>query len=196
MPRLSVDIDLNYVGSGDRAAMLADKPKVEQAIQAVCAREGLIVKRMPGEHAGGKWRLSFVNTAGSSDKLEVDVNFMLRLPLWPVITLDSQTLGPAVAKEIVVVDRHELAAGKLAALYSRNASRDIFDARELLRRDDIDRGKCSPSRRTSASSSSGSTAPGTSRPTTTSMGSAGNSERRRATMGSAESVGLCTPNTI
>jgi len=53
----------------------------------------------------------------------------------------SQTLGPAVAKEIAVVDRHELAAGKLAALCSRNASRDIFDARELLRRDDIDRGK-------------------------------------------------------
>ncbi len=141
VPRLSVDIDLNYVGSGDRATMLADKPKVEQAIQAVCAREGLTVKRIPSEHAGGKWRLSFVNTAGSSDKLEVDLNYMLRVPLWPVTALDSKTLGPVVAKEIAVVDRHELAAGKLAALCSRNASRDIFDARELLRRDDIDRTK-------------------------------------------------------
>lgn len=141
VPRLSVDIDLNYVGSGDRATMLADKPKVEQSIQAVCAREGLTVQRMPSEHAGGKWRLSFVNTAGSSDKLDIDLNFMLRVPLWPVTVLDSKTLGPAVAKEIAVVDRHELTAGKLAALCSRNASRDIFDARELLRRDDIHRGK-------------------------------------------------------
>jgi hypothetical protein len=141
VPRLSVDIDLNYVGSGDRATMFADKPKVEQSIQAVCAREGLTVKRMPSEHAGGKWRLSFMNTAGSSDKLEIDLNFMLRVPLWPVTALDSQTLGPVVAKQVVIVDRHELAAGKLAALCSRNASRDIFDARELLRRDDIDHGK-------------------------------------------------------
>ena len=141
VPRLSVDIDLNYVGSGDRATMLADRPKVEQSIQAVCAREGLTIKRMPSEHAGGKWRLSFVNTAGSSDKLEVDLNFMLRVPLWPVTALDSKTLGPVVAKGIAVVDRHELAAGKLAALCSRNASRDVFDARELLRRDDIDRAK-------------------------------------------------------
>lgn len=141
VPRLSVDIDLNYVGSGDRDTMLADKPKVEQAIAAVCAREGLTVKRMPGEHAGGKWRLSFLNTAGSSDKLEVDLNFMLRVPLWPVATLDSKPLGPAVAREIAVVDRHELAAGKLAALVARNASRDIFDARELLRRTDLDRDK-------------------------------------------------------
>ncbi len=141
VPRLSVDIDLNYIGSGDRDTMLADKPKVEQAIAAVCAREGLTVKRMPSEHAGGKWRLSFVNTAGSSDKLEVDLNFMLRVPLWPVATLDSKPLGPAVAREIAVVDRHELAAGKLAALVARNASRDIFDARELLRRTDLDRDK-------------------------------------------------------
>jgi hypothetical protein len=141
VPRLSVDIDLNYVGSGDRATMLADKPKVEQAIQAVCAREGLTVKRMPSEHAGGKWRLSFMNTAGSSDRLEVDLNFMLRIPLWPVTTLDSKAIGPAVAKEIAVVDRHELAAGKLAALCSRNASRDIFDTRALLRRTDLEPGK-------------------------------------------------------
>ncbi len=43
-----------------------------------------------------------------------------------------------MAREIAVVDRHELAAGKLAALVARNASRDIFDARELLRRTDLD----------------------------------------------------------
>ena len=141
VPRLSMDIDLNYVGSRDRATMLADRPKVEQAIQMVCTREGLTVKRTPSEHAGGKWRLSFVNTAGSSDNLEVDLNFMLRVPLWPVTALDSRALGPMVAKQIAVVDRHELAAGKLAALCSRAASRDLFDAHELLGRDDLDRDK-------------------------------------------------------
>jgi predicted nucleotidyltransferase component of viral defense system len=141
VPRLSVDIDLNYVGSGERETMLTDRPKVEHAIQAVCSREGLSVKRMPNEHAGGKWRLSYVNSAGSSDTLEIDLNFMLRVPLWPIATMDSKMLGPAVAKEIPVVDRHELAAGKLAALCSRNASRDIFDARELLGRIDLEQAK-------------------------------------------------------
>lgn len=141
VPRLSADIDLNYIGSADREAMLAEKPKLEQAIQAVCSREGLLVKRMPSEHAGGKWRLSYTNTAGSPDRLEVDLNFMLRVPLWPVETLDSVALGPAIATQIAVVDRHELAAGKLAALCARHASRDLFDARELLRRTDLIRTK-------------------------------------------------------
>jgi predicted nucleotidyltransferase component of viral defense system len=39
MPRLSVDIDLNYIGQVDREAMLAERPQVEQAIQDVCRRE-------------------------------------------------------------------------------------------------------------------------------------------------------------
>lgn len=33
---------------------------------------------------------------------------------------------------------HELAAGKLVALFSRRASRDLFDTRELLWREDLD----------------------------------------------------------
>jgi predicted nucleotidyltransferase component of viral defense system len=54
VPRLSVDIDLNYVGAADRETMLAERPKVEQAVQAVCSREGLNVRRMPTEHAGAR----------------------------------------------------------------------------------------------------------------------------------------------
>jgi len=37
MPRLSVDIDLNYLGA-DRDTMLADLPRVQQAVVAVCGR--------------------------------------------------------------------------------------------------------------------------------------------------------------
>lgn len=141
LPRLSVDIDLNYVGPADRTAMLAEKPRVEQAIQAVCAREGLAVRRVPTEHAGGKWRLAYTSTAGTPDRLEVDLNFMLHMPLWPVGTVDSRPVGPAGARQIAILDRHELAAGKLAALCARNASRDVFDAHRLLLRDDLDRAK-------------------------------------------------------
>src|SRR5580700_5712726 len=40
VPRLSVDIDLNYIGAVDRDGMLADRPKIEQALHAVCGRVG------------------------------------------------------------------------------------------------------------------------------------------------------------
>ena len=138
VPRLSVDIDLNYIGSADRDTMLAERPRLDEAIQAVCGRERLTVKRVPGEHAGGKWRLGFASALLPGGNLELDVNFLLRIPLWPVRLLHSRRLGSFQAAEVPVLDAHELAAGKLAALLARGASRDVFDTVEMLRRDDLD----------------------------------------------------------
>ena len=132
VPRLSVDIDLNYIGAVSRDVMLAERPKLEQAIQAVCARAGMEIKRVPDEHAGGKWRLSYPSASGRSGTLEVDVNFLLRVALWPTVRSDSRRIGTFGAAGISMLDLHELAAGKLAALFARAASRDLFDARELL----------------------------------------------------------------
>jgi predicted nucleotidyltransferase component of viral defense system len=138
VPRLSVDIDLNYVGAEDRDGMLAERPKVEQAVQAVFAREGFTVRRMPEEHAGGKWSLRYENAPGRSGNLEVDINFMFRVPLWPVTTRDSHPVGTWRATEIPVLDHHELAAGKLAALLARRQARDLFDSHRILRMDNLD----------------------------------------------------------
>jgi predicted nucleotidyltransferase component of viral defense system len=132
VPRLSVDIDLNYVGAADRETMLAERPKLERAVHAVCSREGLTVRRMPSEHAGGKWRLSYVASTGSSGNLELDVNFMLRTPLWSPRIAECYPVGSFKAAPVAVLDLHELAAGKLSALLARSANRDIFDAHRLL----------------------------------------------------------------
>jgi hypothetical protein len=64
MPRLSVDIDLNYIGAIEREKMLADRSKIEKAVQAVFSREGFTVKKQPAEHAGGKWRLNYRSVIG------------------------------------------------------------------------------------------------------------------------------------
>ncbi len=139
LPRLSIDIDLNYIGALDREEMLTDRPKAEQAAQAVFSREGFIIKRAPDEHAGGKWRLSYESFTGQSGNLEVDLNFMFRRPLWDTRHADSPPFGDFQAKSIPVLDLHELAAGKLAALLARRQARDLFDCHRLLNMDDLER---------------------------------------------------------
>jgi predicted nucleotidyltransferase component of viral defense system len=141
VPRLSVDIDLNYIGAVDRDGMLADRPKIEQALHAVCGRVGVQPRRVPLDHAGGKWRLNFNRVAGGTSTFEMDVNFLLRTPLWPVERVDSRRIGTFLAKDIPILDIHELAAGKLAALLSRTASRDLFDASHLRRGGGLDAAK-------------------------------------------------------
>ena len=141
LPSLSVDIDLNYVGSSDRETMLAERPRIEQALQQVASRMGLAIKHAPDEHAGGKWRLSYATALGRPGSIELDVNFMLRTPLWPPARRSSHAVGGETANQVLVLDEHELAAGKLAALVARSAARDLFDARELLRRPGLDRAR-------------------------------------------------------
>jgi len=140
LPRLSVDIDLNYIGALDREEMMENRPAIEKAMQAVFEREGFTVRRVPGDHAGGKWRLTYQSYTGNPGNLEVDINFMFRQPLWDAVCIDSRPLGKFQAKNIPVVNMYELYAGKLAALFSRNQARDLFDAHELLKqqRQDID----------------------------------------------------------
>jgi predicted nucleotidyltransferase component of viral defense system len=138
VPRLSVDIDLNYIATADRETMLVERPQIEAAIQAVCSREGLQVNRVPSDHAGGKWRLRYASAQGGGGTLEVDINFMFRVPLWPGEQRDARPVGSYGASNITVLDLHELAAGKLAALLARHASRDLFDAHQLLTQTTLD----------------------------------------------------------
>ena len=140
-PRLSVDIDLNYVGAEGRDSMLEERPKVERAVKAVFEREGFVVRRVPKEHAGGKWQLRYPSALGQGGNLEADINFMFRVPLWPTTALNSQHVGAWRATGIEVLDLHELAAGKLAALFSRRAARDLFDCHLMLRSTHLDRNR-------------------------------------------------------
>lgn len=140
-PRLSVDIDLNYIGVLERENMLADRPKIEQAAQAVFSREGFTIRRVPSEHAGGKWRLSYSSFTGQPANLDVDFNFMYRLPLWKIHHADSHPLGDFQAKRIPILDIHELVAGKLSALFSRRQARDLFDCHCILNTNSLQREK-------------------------------------------------------
>lgn len=136
LPRISVDIDLNYIGSPDREVMLVERPRIDEAVSAVCSREGFSIRSRPNptEHAGGKWFLDYQSALGRKGNLELDLNFGFRIPLWPVAARDSYPIGSFQAREVLVLDEHEVAAGKLTALLARHATRDLFDAHQLLNR--------------------------------------------------------------
>ena len=141
LPRLSVDIDLNYIGSPEREVMLEERPLVERTLLAICGREGFRVRRIPSDHAGGKWLLRFDSSLGTESSLELDINFLLRIPMWDPMAFDSRALGEHRAKGIAVLDKHELMAGKVVALLSRRAARDLFDSHGLLRALSLDADK-------------------------------------------------------
>jgi hypothetical protein len=69
LPRLSVDIDLNYIGSAALEGMEAERPEVEDGIRLVATRLGYSIRRRPDSFAGGKWVLNYQSSLGGGGNL-------------------------------------------------------------------------------------------------------------------------------
>jgi predicted nucleotidyltransferase component of viral defense system len=122
-PRLSVDLDFNYIGSANQEIMQKEKPELETILLDICKRHQYELHRNPRNHAGGKTVLVYKSLSGTKGRLEIDLNYVYRIPLWsPEWHSSPSWLKATKAK---VLDIHELAAGKLNALLEREVSRDL-----------------------------------------------------------------------
>jgi len=142
LPRLSVDIDLNYIGSEDREIMVKDRPKLEQEIKKLIESRGISVRNVPEEHAGAKWRLQAPSAFGGTFTLEVDLNFIMRVPVWGVESKSPFPLDEDYLFNCNTVSFEELFGGKIKALMDRSAVRDLYDVFKLSQiRDSFDMSK-------------------------------------------------------
>jgi len=129
--RLSVDLDFNYIRQVDRAGMQADRPEVERAIVIIGEGQGYRVQQSRDAHAGRKIYLSYASSAGTPDRIEIDLNFLFRMPLGRVTTRPLWQPPGVVRPEIRVVPLEELFTGKLRATLDRAMPRDLFDTIRL-----------------------------------------------------------------
>lgn len=132
LDRLSVDIDVNYVGEADKARMEEDRPGLEDRILRLLESKGYSARREPSEHAGGKWIFRYASVLGGAGSIEIDINYLFRTPLFGVNRMPSAALGDYGAKAVPVLDIHEIVAGKLVALATRRTARDLFDAHRII----------------------------------------------------------------
>lgn len=146
LPRLSVDIDLNYIGQINKDSMQEERPKIENALKLICEHEGFEMRRSPnidnqGAHAGGKFEFRYDSVLGYKGKLEVDISYMYRTPLWHTQKASSAYVGGLQIKDILLLSPEEIAGGKLSALFTRKASRDLFDVHHLMHNVPLDSSK-------------------------------------------------------
>lgn len=130
-PRLSVDLDFNYVGALNREAMSKERPDVERAVEAVARELKYKVQWSREEHAGRKIFLNYTGVSSGASRIEIDLNFIQRLPLVPLRRGLMWQPGDLDQPEVRLCGLEEIAAGKICAMLDRNKPRDLFDVTRL-----------------------------------------------------------------
>ena len=125
--RLSVDLDYNYIGHLDRAAMLEDRPAVEQAVAELARRQGYRVQKSADAFAGRKYYLLYRSVQGLEERIEVDLNFLFRMPIAGTELRDLWQPGELDRPPVRVVSMEEILIGKFLAFLDRGAVRDAWD---------------------------------------------------------------------
>lgn len=132
LPRLSIDLDLNYLGALEVDALEVERATTMKALEDVAGRMGYQVRKRPEGHAGGKWSFRYQSLLGQSGTMEVDMNFLLRRPLFTPIKKKALEAEFGYCPQCLVLDPVELLAGKLAALFDRKTARDLFDTWQMF----------------------------------------------------------------
>ena len=132
--RLSVDIDLNYVGSVEKEQMLREREEIRRNLLYLFKDLGYFADKPVKMYAEEQFNLHFKNCGGGTDRLKLEINYLERLPV--IGTIKGIIRHPFTDLEEVDVLSYppeELYAGKIRALLVRGTPRDLFDADLIAR---------------------------------------------------------------
>jgi predicted nucleotidyltransferase component of viral defense system len=126
-----------YTGSVDRETMLTDRPIIEKELKKLIESRSIAVQFAPAdEHAGSKWRLRAPSAFGGNFTLELDLNYMMRIPVGDINPKQPYPLDTDYAFSFNSVSFEELFGGKIKALLERSAARDLYDVAMLSQTSD------------------------------------------------------------
>lgn len=131
IPRLSVDIDLDYIGSVEKEVMMRDRKSIKEILQRLYKTLGYIVElREP--YALLQSMLSYINSAGNKDKIKVEINFFNRVPVFEVVERKFVDIFGFKDFNAITLVLEDLFGRKLRALMTRATARDLFDVYQLF----------------------------------------------------------------
>lgn len=134
LPRLSVDIDLDYCRSIDRNDMLTDRKTIAERINKYMVANGYTLSaKSKNYHALDSFVYEYINCGGVKDNLKIEINYMLRCHVLPVAKREVKLPWDAEAFEVLSVAPLEIFASKTVALLTRTAPRDLYDMHNMVK---------------------------------------------------------------
>lgn len=133
LPRLSVDIDMDFSENVPREEMLAIRKQITERISKYMTAAGYhLSQKSKTYHALDSFVYEYQNTGGMKDNLKIEINYMLRCH---VLAPVRRTVNlPWLEQELTVlsVDPLEIYGSKIVALLNRAAPRDLYDIHTMM----------------------------------------------------------------
>ena len=128
LPRLSVDIDLDFSKDVSRELMLTEQERIREHIQKYMAASGYTLSLKSKQyHALDSFVYEYVNAGEMKDNLKIEINYMLRCHVLPVSRRPVHLPWSDQKLSVLSVDPLEIFSAKTVALLNRAAPRDLYD---------------------------------------------------------------------
>ncbi len=140
LPRLSIDLDFNFIGAVDKDGMKRIRAEIEKEIIRTGKDLGYITRNKGSSYIISRDLYSYEKLNGIKDHVKIEINYIQRLPLSAPVkrrfrSIFSGPMGPMITTHSL----EELCAQKVIACVDRQLPRDIFDVEQYSRMDmDID----------------------------------------------------------
>jgi len=133
LPRLSVDIDLDFTENLTREEIRTKRERISERLDVYMAAEGYTRhSKSKSTHILDSFVYSYLNVAGNSDNIKVEINYSLRSHVLPTITMTVRTAEVFVPFTVRILAPVEIFASKIVALSDRAAARDLYDLNNMV----------------------------------------------------------------
>jgi len=132
MPRLSVDIDLDFAIPCSREQMLVERAHINDELLRYMEQESyILLPNTKNPHTLDSWVFGYINAGGNRDVIKIEINYSNRCHVLPIET-KRVTIDYLQQISINTLASVELFASKINALLNRGAMRDMYDVRNMI----------------------------------------------------------------
>jgi predicted nucleotidyltransferase component of viral defense system len=134
LPRLSVDIDLDFTKQCSREEMFELRQQINNDIvKYMISQSYRLNPTSKNPHSLDSWGFFYQNAAGNIDNIKIEINYSMRNhvfePIDKVVNIESLSLR----FQVRTLDNSELFGSKIKALIERTAARDLYDVYTMLK---------------------------------------------------------------
>lgn len=127
LPRLSIDLDFNFVGAIEKERMLEIRPQVREEITGLAGSLGYKLDPKPGSYIMERFLLRYRSLAGPADSVKLEINFLERVPVAGTVSKRFGHVFDLPAFKVKTYSLEEITAMKTKAMVERLYPRDIHD---------------------------------------------------------------------